>query len=127
MKKVIYTKNGVEPIGPYSQAVHASGELLFISGQIPIDPKTNSIDRSDIEGQTEQVMQNIRSILKHQNLNFSNVIKCEVFLQNINDFSKFNDVYAEFFKKGDYPARAVVEVSKLPKNVLIEISAIAVY
>lgn len=125
MKEIIFTENAPKPIGPYSQAIKASGELLFISGQIPIDNAGNIVG-NDITVQTRQVIANIESILKSQNLSLLNVVKTTVLLKNMNDFSEMNKVYEEFFKESK-PARAAYEVARLPKDVLIEIEAIAVY
>lgn len=125
MKEIIFTENAPKPIGPYSQAIKASGELLFISGQIPIDNAGNIVG-NDITVQTRQVIANIESILKSQNLSLLNIVKTTVLLKNMNDFSEMNKVYEEFFKESK-PARAAYEVARLPKDVLIEIEAIAVY
>lgn len=128
MKKTIYTNNAPKPIGPYCQAVFTSAtNKLYISGQIPINPKTNTIENDNIKNQTKQVMNNIKTILDSEKLNFNNLIKVEVYLKDINHFTKFNSIYNKYFNKNNYPARVVVEVSKLPKNSLIEISAIAGY
>lgn len=125
MKEIIFTENAPKPIGPYSQAIKASGEILFISGQIPIDNAGNIVG-NDIIVQTRQVIANIESILKSQNLSLQNVVKTTVLLKNMNDFSEMNKVYEEYFKESK-PARAAYEVARLPKDVLIEIEAIAVY
>jgi 2-iminobutanoate/2-iminopropanoate deaminase len=110
-------------IGPYSQAV-LCGNLVFCSGQIPICPKTKEIVGKTIEEQAEQVLINIRAILESQGLGLHRVVKTTVFLRNMGDFAKFNEVYARHFKP-PYPARSTVEVSALPKSVLIEIEAVA--
>lgn len=128
MKKTIYTNNAPKPIGPYSQAVFTSStNKLYISGQISINPKSNTIEKDNIKDQTKQVMNNIKAILDYEKLNFNNLIKVEVYLKDISHFTEFNSIYNKYFKKNNYPARVVVEVSKLPKNSLIEISAIAGY
>jgi 2-iminobutanoate/2-iminopropanoate deaminase len=119
----IYTEDAPQPIGAYSQAVKYES-FLFISGQIPLDPKTNQVKCTDIEGQTKQVLRNIEAILKEAGLGKNHVIKTTIYLKNIDDFKKVNEIYNEFF--GDHkPARSTVEVSNLPKGVLIEIEAIA--
>ncbi|RMF94639.1 MAG: RidA family protein [Candidatus Schekmanbacteria bacterium] len=111
-------------IGPYSQAVSA-GNFLFISGQIPIDPQTGTVVSGGIEAQTEQVLKNLKNILIFSGLDFNDVVKTTVYLKSIGDFQKFNEIYAKSFQN-DPPARACVEVSALPKGVLIEIDAIAI-
>ena len=123
MKKIVETNHAPKAIGPYSQAVIA-GNLMFISGQIPINPQTNEIVEG-IENQTKQVMQNLLAILESQNVTFSNVVKSSIFIKNMNDFNEINQIYASYFETGNAPARETVEVSRLPKDVLIEISMIA--
>ncbi|MBN1897805.1 MAG: RutC protein [Spirochaetes bacterium] len=126
MKKKISTKQAPSPVGPYSQAVWTScGNLIFISGQIGIDPKTNKMVEGGIKEQTNQVMKNILSILNKQDLTIDHLIRCEVYLTNMEDFNDFNEEYGKFFPQDTFPARSAVEVSKLPKGSLIEISAIA--
>jgi len=125
MKREIFTENAPEPIGPYSQAIFTTGTSIFISGQIPINPKTGKVEGKDIKEQTKQVMENIIAILDKENLSLDNIIKCDVYLKNIKDFDKFNKVYGKYFEDYIPPARVVVEVNNLPKNSLIEISAIA--
>ncbi|MCB9203098.1 MAG: RidA family protein [Flavobacteriales bacterium] len=122
MNQKIETTNAPSAIGPYSQAILANG-FLFISGQIPINPKTEEIE-TGIENQTHQVMKNILEILKASDLNFSNVIKSSIFIKNMSDFSIINEIYASYLSN-PFPARETVEVSNLPKNVDIEISVIA--
>jgi len=116
-------KEAPQPIGPYSQAVFANG-FLFISGQIALDPQTNNICGSNIEEQTRRALKNIKAILSSRSLTVKNLVKTTVFLKNINDFSSFNKVYKEEMGEAK-PARAVVEISNLPKNALVEIEAIA--
>jgi 2-iminobutanoate/2-iminopropanoate deaminase len=124
-KHVVRTSLGPQAIGAYSQAI-VSGNLIFVSGQIPIDPATgNLIDEKDIKAQTRRVLLNLQGILKGAGANLSNVVRTTVFLKNINDFADFNSVYAEFFNV-DPPARSTVEVAKLPRDVAIEIDCIAV-
>jgi 2-iminobutanoate/2-iminopropanoate deaminase len=121
--KILETASAPKPIGPYSQAVRA-GDLLFISGQIPAIPATGEIARDDIEVQTKQVMENIGAILKAAGLDFRNIVKTTVFMKDLKEFGKFNEIYGTYYK-GDFPARATVEVSNLPKGVRIEIEAVA--
>ncbi|MBK6274136.1 MAG: RidA family protein [Chitinophagales bacterium] len=123
-RKIIYTDDAPEPIGPYSQAVYING-MLFVSGQIPIDPFSGTLIKDSIETETEQVMQNLLAILEEAEMDFSNVVKCSIFLSDMRDFPKVNEVYGKYFKSNP-PARETVEVSVLPKNANIEISCIAV-
>lgn len=123
-KEIVATNEAPQAIGPYSQAVKAGG-FLFISGQIPLDPKTGSVVGNTIELQTEQVMKNLIAILACQKLGLEHVVKTTVFITQMSEFPRFNEVYATFIK-APYPARATVEVSKLPKGVFVEIEAIAV-
>ncbi len=120
MKKIIYTKNAPEPVGPYSQAVSASN-FLYCSGQIGIDPKTNEL-KGDIKQQTLQVIKNIEAVLLEAGLDFSSVIKTNCFLSDISNFSVFNEIYSQFFTSK--PARSCIE-AKLPKNALVEVEVIA--
>lgn len=122
-KQIIQTKHAPAAIGPYSQAVK-SGNLLFVSGQIPINPETGSIVNTGIEAETHQVMKNISAILHAAECSFKDIIKTSIFIKNMDDFAKINEVYASFFE-GDFPARETVEVARLPKNVNVEISVIA--
>ena len=122
-KKVIITDQAPKPVGPYSQAIQV-GEFLFIAGQIPFDAKTNELITGDIQKATKIVLENIKAILEKANYSLDDVVRCTVYLKNMDDFSKMNEIYAQYFKKKP-PARLAVEVSKLPKNVDIEISAIA--
>ncbi len=123
MKKIISTQDAPKAIGPYSQAVQA-GDFLYISGQIPIDPKTGEFAGNDIKTQTRQSLTNICAILQAAGCSIEQVVKVNVYLNDMNDFTAMNEVYGEFFTK-DYPARAAVEVAKLPKAALVEIEAIA--
>ncbi|ADL08535.1 RidA family protein [Thermosediminibacter oceani] len=123
MKKVIKTDMAPKAIGPYSQAVMV-GDFLFASGQIAINPATGEIVEGGIEAQTRQVMENVKNILKAANMDFSNVVKTTVFITNMDDFAKVNEIYAEYFSENP-PARSCVEVSRLPKGVLIEVEVIA--
>ena len=121
MKK-IETTNAPKAIGPYSQAISANG-LLFVSGQIPVDPKTNDIVSGGIEEQANQSFKNVGEILKAAGLDYSNVIKTTVFVKDLKDFAKVNEIYSKYFISN--PARSCVEVRALPKGVLIETEAIA--
>ncbi|WP_026890085.1 RidA family protein [Lacrimispora aerotolerans] len=123
MKKVLATENAPAAIGPYSQGMRC-GDMVFISGQLPIDPTTGVFAGEDIASQTRQALTNIRAILKSDGLTMANIVKTTVLLKNISDFSAMNEVYAEFFE-GAYPARAAFEVAALPKDSLIEIEAVA--
>jgi len=125
-KKVIYTKNAPSPVGPYSQAIATQGELIFLAGQIPLNPETGEImGAGDIVAQTQQVMKNIEAILIEAGVNWSNIVKTGVFLKDLGDFMPMNEVYSQYFPENP-PARACVEVSRLPKDVLVEIECIAV-
>lgn len=122
-KEIIYSTQAPEPIGPYSQAVKA-GNMLFVSGQIAINKATGLIVTSSISNETNQVMANLESILKQAGTNFSNVVKCTIFLQSMDSFPVVNEVYGKYFPTNP-PARETVEVSRLPKDVNVEISCIA--
>lgn len=124
-KEAISTNEAPQAIGPYSQGVKVNG-LLFVSGQIPLDPKSGQVVGTTIEVQTEQVMKNLHAILTSQKVGFEHVVKTTVFLTNMGEFPKFNEVYAKYMKS-PYPARATVEVGKLPKDVLVEIEAIVAF
>ena len=125
MKKIIFTDKAPAPIGPYSQAV-LSGNTLYTSGQVAINPATGDLVLENIEIETEQVMQNLKAILEAVNMTFDNVIKTTIFIMNMGDFARINTVYANYFTEENAPARETVQVSCLPKNVNIEISMIAV-
>lgn len=122
MRRIISTEKAPRAVGPYSQAVKANG-LLFVSGQIPIDPNTNEMVEESIDIQTRQVLQNLGAILDKCGLTFDDVIKTTVFITDMKNFGSMNEVYAEFFTS--FPARSTVEVSSLPKGALVEIEAIA--
>ncbi len=124
MKKIVSTTNAPSAIGPYSQGIQV-GNLFFFSGQIPIDPATGNFAAEDIEGQTRQVLTNIKALLESQGLTMDNVVKTTVFLKDINEFSAMNDVYAEFFTEGNYPARSAVQVAAIPKDARVEIEVVA--
>jgi 2-iminobutanoate/2-iminopropanoate deaminase len=123
-KKVVYAENAPEPIGPYSQAI-ASGNMLFVSGQIAIEKSTGKIKTGNIDEETEQVMQNLGAVLKAGGMDFKNIAKTTIFLKNMGDFPKVNEVYGRYFQS-EPPARETVEVSRLPKDVNVEISCIAI-
>jgi 2-iminobutanoate/2-iminopropanoate deaminase len=122
-KKVIQTDKAPKAIGPYSQAIQA-GNLLFLSGQIPIDPKTGELTEGDIRQQTQQVLENIKGLLESQGLGMGDVIKVTIFLKDMGNFNQVNEVYATYFSSSP-PARSTIEVAKLPRNAEIEIEAIA--
>ncbi len=124
MKKIISTNNAPGAIGPYSQGVLANG-TLYVSGQIPINPQTGELCENDIKIQTRQCLNNLKAIVTQAGLTLDNVVRCGVFLKDMNDFALMNEVYAEFFSK-EFPTRAAVEVARLPKDVLVEIDCIAV-
>lgn len=123
MKKEIRTENAPQAIGPYSQAIEANG-FIFASGQIAINPATGELKMGTVEEQTRLVLNNLKAVLEAGGSSFDKVVKCTVFLQDMDDFSSMNAVYAEFFD-APYPARAAVQVARLPKDVRVEIEAIA--
>lgn len=125
MKKIIFTDKAPTPIGPYSQAVLA-GNMLYISGQVPINPVSGELMMSSIEEQTQQVMENLKAILSAADMTFENVVKSTIFIMNMDDFSKINAVYGAYFSEGQAPARETVQVAKLPRSVDVEISMIAI-
>lgn len=124
MKSVISTGNAPLAVGPYSQGIETPG-LVITSGQLPLDPTTGEFASGDIKGQTKQSLENVRAVLQASGLDLCDVVKTTVFLQDMNDFSAMNEVYAEYFNGGAYPARSALQVAKLPKNALVEIEAIA--
>jgi len=122
MKKLISTDKAPAAIGPYSQAIQFSG-LLFVSGQIAIDPKTGEFVEGGIETQTEQALENVKAIIEEAGMTLKNVLKCSCFLNNMDDFVTFNSIYDRYF--GDNPpARETIEVARLPKDAMVEVSAI---
>ncbi|RUR85035.1 RidA family protein [Chlorogloeopsis fritschii PCC 9212] len=126
-KKVINTEQAPAPVGPYNQAIVASGQMVFVAGQIALDPKTGAIvGTGDVTKQTEQVMANLQAILAAAGAKFEDVVKTTVFLADMNDFAAMNAIYAKYFDEATAPARACVQVSRLPKDVLVEIDCIAV-
>lgn len=123
MKKIIATRNAPAAIGPYSQATEAGG-LIFVSGQLPMDPSTGSMAPAEIKAQTEAVLKNLEGILRAEGLTLENVLKTTVFMADLGQFAQMNEVYARFFPANP-PARATVEVKALPKAALVEIEAVA--
>lgn len=123
-KKVIHTDKAPQAIGPYSQAIQARN-FLFLSGQIPLDPRTGELVKGDIRQQTKQVLENIKGVLESQGLGMENVVKTTIFLKDIGNFNQVNEIYGTYFPSSP-PARSTVEVSKLPRNAGIEIEAIAI-
>lgn len=123
MKTIVNTKKAPSAIGPYSQGVNI-GDLVFFSGQIPLNPETGEMVENDIKVQTKQSLENVKALLADQGLDFSNVVKTTVFLDNMDDFAAMNEVYAEYFF-APYPARSAVAVDKLPKGALVEVEVIA--
>lgn len=124
MRKIVSTKAAPAAIGPYSQG-NIFGNLLFTSGQVPLDPATGEIVGTTIEAQTEQVFKNIKAILEEAGSSLDKVLKTTVFIKNMNDFAAMNGIYAKYFTEGSYPSRSAVEVARLPKDVLVEIETIA--
>jgi len=126
-RKIIRTDAAPAPVGPYNQAIAASGQMLFVAGQIPLDPQSGEIiGTGDVTAQTKQVMANLEAILTAAGAKFQDVVKTSVFLKDMNDFTAMNKVYAQYFDEANAPARACVEVARLPKDVLVEIECIAV-
>jgi 2-iminobutanoate/2-iminopropanoate deaminase len=124
-KNIIKTPKAPLPIGPYNQAVIASGKMLFLAGQIAIDPATNAIVDGDCKVQTRRICENIGAVLQEAGATFTNVVKTTVFLKDMNDFSAMNEVYAEYFGTNS-PARSTIQVSRLPRDVGVEIEVIAI-
>ena len=125
MKKIISTRKAPAAIGPYSQAI-LSGNTLYCSGQIAINPETGDLIIDNIRDETNQIMRNIEAVLKAANMHFSNVVKCSIFMKSMEDYSEINKIYANYFKVNP-PAREAIEVSALPKDVNVEISIVAIY
>ena len=125
MKKIITTPNAPAPIGPYNQAV-LSGNTLYTSGQIAINPKTGELVLDDIKTETTQVMENMKAVLEAAGMSYKDVIKTSIFISNMDYFAEINAVYGSYFDDANAPARETVEVAKLPKNVNVEISMIAI-
>ena len=125
MKKIIYTDKAPAPIGPYNQGV-LTGNTLYTSGQIALNPVTMQLVMDSIEEETKQVMENLKAVLEAAGMTFDNVIKTTIFIMNMGDFARINEVYGSYFNEKTAPARETVQVACLPKNVTIEISMIAV-
>jgi len=123
MKDVVLTSRGPKPIGPYSQAIKSNG-LLFISGQVALDPQSGEFAGADVRQQTERVLENLKAILEAAGCSFNHVVKATVFLKDMNDFAAMNEVYARYFTAAP-PARSTVQVARLPKDALVEIDLIA--
>jgi 2-iminobutanoate/2-iminopropanoate deaminase len=125
-RSALQTNDAPKAIGPYSQAVQVdAGKMTFLSGQIPLDPKTGELVGGDIAAQTERVMENLKAVLASGGLDFSHVVRCTIFLADMGDFSKVNEVYGRYFKAAP-PSRATVQAAALPKGARVEIDAIAV-
>ena len=125
MKEVVFSKEAPAAVGPYSHAIDC-GNLVFLSGQVPLVPETGALAEGGIEGQARQMFANIKAVLQSCGMTFDNVVKTTVFLQHMSDFAAMNAVYAEFFTEGQYPARSAVEVGALPRGALVEIETICV-
>jgi 2-iminobutanoate/2-iminopropanoate deaminase len=126
MNRIIRTHAAPAPVGPYNQAIAAKGELVFVAGQIALDPETGTIvGEGDVAAQTERAMTSLKAIVEAAGATLQNVVKTTVFLADMNDFASMNAVYAQYFDEATAPARACVEVSRLPKNVLVEVDCIA--
>jgi 2-iminobutanoate/2-iminopropanoate deaminase len=123
MKEIINPKNAPAPIGPYSKGVKCGG-LIFVGGQLPVDPKTEKLVEGGIKEQTKQSLENVKAIVEAGRSSLEKVVKTTVYLKDINDFNQMNEVYKQFFKK-DFPARATIQIARLPRDALIEIEAIA--
>jgi len=125
MREVVATENAPNPIGPYSQAIKANG-LIFLSGQTPLDPATQQLVTGGVAEQTERTLKNLEAVLKAAGSGLDKVVRCGVFLKDMNDFAAMNEVYGKFFKSNP-PARSTVQAARLPKDCLVEIDAIAIY
>jgi 2-iminobutanoate/2-iminopropanoate deaminase len=122
---IVLTKSAPAPIGPYNQGIVASGSFVFAAGQVAIDPANGQVVQGDIKAQTRQVLKNLQAVLEKGGASLSSVVKTTVFLKDMNEFAAMNEVYGEFFQENP-PARSTVEVARLPKDVKVEIEAIAV-
>ncbi|MGQ9872330.1 RidA family protein [Leptodesmis sp.] len=125
-REIICTDQAPAPVGPYNQAIAATGKMVFVAGQIPLNPQTGEIVGTDVATQTEQAIANLKAILEAAGATLNDVVKTSVFLKDMNDFGAMNGVYARYFAEDTAPARACVEVARLPKDVLVEIECIAV-
>lgn len=125
MRKIIQTDKAPAPVGPYNQGVVATGSILFVAGQIPLDAASGELIGADVAAQTEKAIQNLKAVVEAAGSTLSQVVKTSVFLKDMNDFAAMNEVYANHFGDKEAPARACVEVARLPKDVLVEIECIA--
>ena len=125
MRKIIQTDQAPAPVGPYNQGIVASGAMLFVAGQIPLDAATGELVGTTVAEQTEKVLQNLTAVVQAAGADLSQVVKTSVFLKDMNDFAAMNQIYAKHFGDESAPARACVEVARLPKDVLVEIECIA--
>lgn len=127
VRRIVQTDSAPAPVGPYNQAIVASGEMVFASGQVALDPSSGAlVGEGDVAAQTQQCLDNLRAVLAATGATLADVVKTSVFLKDMNDFSTMNGVYATYFDETTAPARACVEVARLPKDVLVEIDCIAV-
>ncbi|MEO0868111.1 MAG: RidA family protein [Cyanobacteria bacterium J06642_11] len=127
VRRIVHTENAPAPVGPYNQAIIAAGEMVFASGQIALDPNNGTlVGEGDVAIQTKQCLENLKAVLAAAGVTLEDVVKTSVFLKDMNDFSTVNGVYATYFDEATAPARACVEVARLPKDVLVEIECIAV-
>ena len=124
-KKIVNTDKAPSPVGPYNQSIVASGSMVFISGQIALDPETNTLVMSSIEEETHRVMQNLNAVLEANECTMDDVVSCSVFVKDMEHYGQINSVYGSYFDEATAPTRALVEVSRLPKDVRVEVSAIA--
>lgn len=127
MKRIIRTDAAPAPVGPYNQAIAAQGEMIFVAGQIALDPQTGQlVGEGDVAKQTDRALTSLKAILEAGGATLQDVVKTTVFLKDMNDFAAMNAVYAQYFEEANAPARACVEVARLPKDVLVEVDCIAV-
>ena len=126
IKKIVNTEKAPSPVGPYNQSIQTNGSMVFVSGQIALDPTTNKLVQTSIEDETHRVMQNVEAVLKANDCTLDDVVSCSVFVKNMDDYGRINEVYGSYFDDETAPTRALVEVSRLPKDANVEISAIAV-
>ena len=125
-KKIVNTGNAPSPVGPYNQSIEVSGTMVFVSGQIALDPESKMLVMSSIEDETHRVMRNVEAVLEANECSFEDVVSCSVFVKDMDHYGQINSVYGSYFDESSAPTRALVEVSRLPKDVRVEISAIAV-
>ncbi len=126
-RRIIHTESAPAPVGPYNQAIVAAGEMVFVSGQIALDPQSGAlVGEGDVAAQTKQCLENLKAVLSAAGTDLDGVVKTSVFLKDMNDFATVNGIYATYFDEATAPARACVEVARLPKDVLVEIECIAV-